>query len=154
MVAPLSSDGVNLVDENDGGRVFFCHPEELSNQLGPVPQVLLDELGAHHTQEGGGCLISYGLGEKCLTWWAKITCWKYSLKLSISSHRLRECIARDIPILAPPEKKKLFQNYNVCSLKILKQAISKIRWISSISIFEFYSSAARSLAARWRHSPI
>lgn len=41
---PFGADGVDLVNENDGGRVFLCHPEELPHQLGPVSQVLLDQL--------------------------------------------------------------------------------------------------------------
>lgn len=50
---PLGADGVNLVNENNGGCMLLCHPEELPHQLGPISQVLLDQLRAHHTQEGG-----------------------------------------------------------------------------------------------------
>ena len=36
------SDGVDLVDEDDGGRVVFGDAEQLTDQLGPVTEVLLD----------------------------------------------------------------------------------------------------------------
>lgn len=64
---PLCPDGVDLVDEDDGGRVLLGHPEQLSDQLGPVAQVLLDQLGAHHTQERGRRLVGHGLGEQRLS---------------------------------------------------------------------------------------
>lgn len=33
-------------DEDDGGCLLVCHAEELAHQLGPIAQVLLDELRA------------------------------------------------------------------------------------------------------------
>mmetsp|Transcript_25251 Transcript_25251/g.79226 ORF Transcript_25251/g.79226 Transcript_25251/m.79226 type:complete len:235 (+) Transcript_25251:651-1355(+) len=41
-VVALGTDGVNLVDEDDGGRVLVGHAEELSHELGAVAEVLLD----------------------------------------------------------------------------------------------------------------
>lgn len=63
---PFGANGVNLVNENDGGRVLLGYPEELSHQLGPVSQVLLDQLGAHHTQEGGRSLVGHSFGQQRL----------------------------------------------------------------------------------------
>jgi hypothetical protein len=50
--------------------VLLCDAEQLSNQLWSVAQVLLDQLGADHAQEGGGSLVGNGLGQQSLagTW--------------------------------------------------------------------------------------
>lgn len=42
-------------------------PEQLSDELGPVTQVLLDKLGPHHSQEGGRGLVGDGLSQQGLT---------------------------------------------------------------------------------------
>lgn len=63
---PFGANGVDLINENDGGRVLLGYPEELSHQLGPVSQVLLDQLRAHHTQEGGWSLVGHSFGEQRL----------------------------------------------------------------------------------------
>lgn len=47
--------------------MLLRHPEQLSDELGPVTQVLLDELGAHHSQEGRRGLVGNGLGQQGLT---------------------------------------------------------------------------------------
>lgn len=41
---PFGTYGINFVDEDDTGRVFFCYAEELTNKLGTVAKVFLDEL--------------------------------------------------------------------------------------------------------------
>ena len=63
LALPFSPDGIDLIDEDDGGGVFLGHPEQLSDQLRPIPQVLLDQLRAHHTQESCGSLVSHRLGQ-------------------------------------------------------------------------------------------
>lgn len=63
---PFGANGVDLINENDGGCVLLGYPEELSHQLGPVSQVLLDQLRAHHTQEGGWSLVGHSFGEQRL----------------------------------------------------------------------------------------
>ena len=57
--------------------MLLRHPEELSHQLGPITKVLLDQLGAHHPQEGSRGLIGYGLGKQRLTWDRMILCYIY-----------------------------------------------------------------------------
>lgn len=47
--------------------MLLRHPEQLSDKLGPVTQVLLDELGPHHPQEGRRGLVGNGLGQQGLT---------------------------------------------------------------------------------------
>lgn len=47
--------------------MLLRHPEQLSDKLGPVTQVLLDELGPHHSQEGRRGLVGNGLGQQGLT---------------------------------------------------------------------------------------
>lgn len=49
---PLGSDGIDLIDEDDGRGVLLSHAEQLAHELGAIPQVLLDELGTNHSQEG------------------------------------------------------------------------------------------------------
>ena len=46
-LVPLSAHSVDLVDEDDAGRVFLGYTEELSDQLGAVTEVLLDQLTAN-----------------------------------------------------------------------------------------------------------
>lgn len=41
---PLGTDGIDLVDEDDGRRVLLGHTEQLPHQLRAVTQVLLDQL--------------------------------------------------------------------------------------------------------------
>ena len=41
-------------DEHDGGRLLVGHAEQLAHELGPVSQVLLDQLGAHLCGGDGG----------------------------------------------------------------------------------------------------
>ena len=43
-LVPLRADGIDLVDEHDGGRVLRRDLEELPHQPGTITQVLLDEL--------------------------------------------------------------------------------------------------------------
>mmetsp|Transcript_4964 Transcript_4964/g.16607 ORF Transcript_4964/g.16607 Transcript_4964/m.16607 type:complete len:323 (-) Transcript_4964:459-1427(-) len=65
-VVPFRTHGVDLVNEDDGRRVLVGHPEQLAHELGPVSEVLLDELRAGHTEEGGRCLVGHRLGEERL----------------------------------------------------------------------------------------
>lgn len=61
-LSPLSSDGINLINEDNGGSVFFCHSEKLPHQLGPVTKVLLDEFWPDNTQECGRRLVGNSFG--------------------------------------------------------------------------------------------
>lgn len=53
-------------DEDNCGREICGHLEQLSNQLWPVPEVLLDQLTPNHTQEGGRGAVGHSLGKKRL----------------------------------------------------------------------------------------
>ena len=46
--------------------MLLGHPEEFPDQLGPVAEVLLDELGADDAEERGGGLVGHGLGKEGL----------------------------------------------------------------------------------------
>mmetsp|Transcript_1778 Transcript_1778/g.3834 ORF Transcript_1778/g.3834 Transcript_1778/m.3834 type:complete len:429 (-) Transcript_1778:221-1507(-) len=65
-VVALGAHRVDLVDEDDRGRLLFRDAEELAHELRPVAQVLLDELRAGHAQEGGRSLVGDCLGKECL----------------------------------------------------------------------------------------
>lgn len=43
-VVSLRADRVDLVDEDDARRVLFSHSEQLSDELGAVTEILLDQL--------------------------------------------------------------------------------------------------------------
>lgn len=49
---PLCADCINLVNEDDGRGVLLGHAEQLAHELRAITQVLLDELGTNHSQEG------------------------------------------------------------------------------------------------------
>ena len=63
-VEALGADGVELVDEDDGGGFFFGEGEAVAHQLGAVADEHLDELGAGELEEGGVCLGGAGAGEE------------------------------------------------------------------------------------------
>jgi len=44
---PLRADGVDFVDEDNGGRVLFRHAKQLANEFRAVAEVLLYELRTH-----------------------------------------------------------------------------------------------------------
>ena len=60
-------DGVNLVDEDDGGRVFLGEPEHVPHHPRALAQVLLHKLGSHDADERGGGVMRHSLGEHRLT---------------------------------------------------------------------------------------
>ena len=53
-------------DEHDGRRELVGDAEQLAHQLGPVAQVLLDELAADDAQEGGRRAVRNRLGQQRL----------------------------------------------------------------------------------------
>jgi hypothetical protein len=63
-VVALRADRVDFVDEHDGGRVVVRDAKKFSDQLGPVAEVLLNQLGPHHAQKRGRSLVRHGLGEQ------------------------------------------------------------------------------------------
>ena len=52
-VVPLGADRVDLVDENNRRRHLVRRFEQFADELGPVAEILLDELGSHDAEEGG-----------------------------------------------------------------------------------------------------
>ncbi len=52
-VEPLRGDGVDLVDEDDGGRVLLGEAEDVAHHARALAEVLLHELGPHYADEGG-----------------------------------------------------------------------------------------------------
>mmetsp|Transcript_9135 Transcript_9135/g.14464 ORF Transcript_9135/g.14464 Transcript_9135/m.14464 type:complete len:384 (-) Transcript_9135:217-1368(-) len=53
-VESLGGDGVDLVDEYDAGGVFAREAEDVADHAGSFAEVLLDEFGSYHGDEGGG----------------------------------------------------------------------------------------------------
>mmetsp|Transcript_20563 Transcript_20563/g.48703 ORF Transcript_20563/g.48703 Transcript_20563/m.48703 type:complete len:342 (+) Transcript_20563:380-1405(+) len=62
-VEALGGDGVDLVDEDDRGRVLARQPEDVAYHPRPLAQVLLHKLGADDTDERGGGVVGDGLRE-------------------------------------------------------------------------------------------
>eukprot|EP00037_Helgoeca_nana_P025280 m.274576 g.274576 ORF g.274576 m.274576 type:complete len:377 (+) comp26901_c1_seq1:1639-2769(+) len=52
-VEPLGSDRVELIDEDDGGRLFLCQRKRITDKLCAVTDEHLDQLRASKLQEGG-----------------------------------------------------------------------------------------------------
>lgn len=65
-IKTLPSDGVDLVHEDDGGRVLAGHHEELADHARPLADVLLDKFAAAHADEGAVCVMGDGSGKKSL----------------------------------------------------------------------------------------
>ena len=64
--SPLRSDSINLVNEDDTWCVLLSHTEELADELGPVSEVLLNQLGADYPEECRRSLVCDGFSEKRL----------------------------------------------------------------------------------------
>lgn len=62
-VESLRGDGVDLVDEDDGGRVLLGEAEDVAHHARALAQILLHELGADDADEGGRGGVGDGLGE-------------------------------------------------------------------------------------------
>lgn len=65
--APLRSNRIDLIDEDDTRGILLCNPEELPDELGSVSEVLLDELGSDDTKEGRRRLVGDGFREEGLS---------------------------------------------------------------------------------------
>ena len=52
--------------EDNGGRKLLSNPEKLPHKARPIAQVFLDELRAHHPQEGSAGLVRHRLGKERL----------------------------------------------------------------------------------------
>ena len=65
--AAVAADGVDLVDEDDGGGVLLGLFEEVADAGGADADEHLDELRAGHREEGDAGLAGDGLGEEGLT---------------------------------------------------------------------------------------
>lgn len=50
-IETLGGDGVNLIDEDDGGGVFLGQPEDVTHHPRTLTQILLNELRADHADE-------------------------------------------------------------------------------------------------------
>ncbi len=59
---PFGSYGVDFIDENDRWGVLFGDTEQLADQLGAIPTVLLDQLGTNDAQESGRRLVRDSFG--------------------------------------------------------------------------------------------
>jgi len=67
MTVPFSTNGVNLINEDDAWRMVLCHTEHLTNKFRTISEVFLDQFGANYSQEGGRCLVCNGFGEERLS---------------------------------------------------------------------------------------
>ena len=69
-VEPLRGDGVNLVDEDNGGRVLPSQPEDVADHAWTFAEVFLDELRAVDADEGSSGVVrdsldEHGLASSC-----------------------------------------------------------------------------------------
>ena len=65
--AAVAADGVDLVDEDDGGGVLLGLVEQVAHTRGTHADEHLDELGGGHGEEGHASLAGDGLGQEGLT---------------------------------------------------------------------------------------
>ncbi len=63
----MAADGVDLVDEDDGGGVLLGLVEQVAHARGAHADEHLDELGGGHGEEGHAGLAGDGLGQEGLT---------------------------------------------------------------------------------------
>ena len=63
----MAADGVDLVDEDDGGGVLLGLVEQVAHARGSHADEHLDELGGRHGEEGHAGLAGDGLGQEGLT---------------------------------------------------------------------------------------
>ena len=61
------TDGVDLVDEDDGGCLFLCLCEEVTYTAGTDPYEHLDEAGTADREERYARFTCNGFGKECLT---------------------------------------------------------------------------------------
>mmetsp|Transcript_11041 Transcript_11041/g.31994 ORF Transcript_11041/g.31994 Transcript_11041/m.31994 type:complete len:476 (+) Transcript_11041:3213-4640(+) len=66
-IVPLASDRINLIDKDNRRTQVVGHPEEFTDELGTVSEVLLDEFGSNDAQERGGGVVGHRLGEERLS---------------------------------------------------------------------------------------
>ena len=64
--AAMAADGVDLVDEEDGGGVFLGRVEQVADAAGPDADEHLDELGAVDREEGHAGLAGHGAAQQRL----------------------------------------------------------------------------------------
>lgn len=64
--AAVTADGVDLVDEDDGGRILLGLAEEVAHARGADADEHLDEVGTGDGVERGACLAGDGAGEERL----------------------------------------------------------------------------------------
>ena len=64
--AAMPADGVDLVDEDDAGRVRLALLEEIAHAAGADADEHLDEVGPRHREEGTPGLAGHRLGEQRL----------------------------------------------------------------------------------------
>ena len=64
--AAMAADGVELVDEDDAGRVLLGLVEEVAHAAGADADEHLDELGAADGEEGHASLAGHGAGQQRL----------------------------------------------------------------------------------------
>mmetsp|Transcript_4465 Transcript_4465/g.10380 ORF Transcript_4465/g.10380 Transcript_4465/m.10380 type:complete len:347 (-) Transcript_4465:220-1260(-) len=62
-IESLRSNRIHLINEHNARFVLPRQPEHISDHSRALSQVLLDEFGAHHTDEGGSGLVGHGLGK-------------------------------------------------------------------------------------------
>mmetsp|Transcript_92954 Transcript_92954/g.259771 ORF Transcript_92954/g.259771 Transcript_92954/m.259771 type:complete len:270 (-) Transcript_92954:430-1239(-) len=68
----LGTHRINLINKDNGRTEIISDSKELTNQLGPVSKVLLNQFGSHHAQKGGRGLVRDSLGQQGLacTWFS------------------------------------------------------------------------------------
>jgi hypothetical protein len=64
---PLSTNGINFINEYDTWGMLFCYPEHFSHEFWSITEVFLNQLRTDDAQESGGCLIGNSLGQESLS---------------------------------------------------------------------------------------
>ena len=61
-VVTFGANGINFIDEDNGRGHVSGRAENITNKLGTLARVLLNQFRAHQTQEGGRGLVGNSLG--------------------------------------------------------------------------------------------
>lgn len=70
IIESRSTNGINLIEENDTRLLTPRHLEQLTDHTRTLTDILLDELGTNDTDEGSVCAVGYSTGTEGLagTW--------------------------------------------------------------------------------------
>jgi len=70
-IKTFGGNGINFINKDDTGGIFSGETENITDHTGSFSEVLLDEFGTHHGDEGGGSGVGDCFGHHGFSWWSK-----------------------------------------------------------------------------------